>query len=249
MKIKLFQFLLKIVVVFSFAEWNLNAQAGQPGITGNIGFTGSITINGSSIATATAITGFVNPEIFYPSGNYTNISNFTPINLTPFAFNPLTPIIPLWTYTNNGIIYRFNFLSTTSFSQIQFNNKGFLDLSGVGIVHITGFADTPADFSFSSQDPYSSQYNGQPAYTFSASLNCAATNIPAINVVNQTYGQIILKWNTISGLPYQVQSTTNLFQTNWSNFGSAIITSNSTAFFTNSIGTNSSQFYRVIIPD
>ncbi len=52
-------------------------------------------------------------------------------------------------------------------------------------------------------------------------------------------------WNSLTGRTYQVQFNQDLTQTNWTNLGNLINTTNSTATATDSI-TNSQRFYRVV---
>ena len=52
-------------------------------------------------------------------------------------------------------------------------------------------------------------------------------------------------WSAATGRTYQVQFITRLGQTNWSNLGSAIPATNSTAITSDPMGTNQQRFYRV----
>jgi subtilase family serine protease len=59
-------------------------------------------------------------------------------------------------------------------------------------------------------------------------------------------GDLTLAWIAVSGVSYQLQYISDLRTTNWSNFGSAIMASNSVATESDSL-TNSQRFYRVLL--
>ena len=68
---------------------------------------------------------------------------------------------------------------------------------------------------------------------------------PSFRSVTKTgTNAVVFSWNSLAGIAYQVQYTTNLFKTNW------IILSTNTATgsiltFTNSYGTDRQRFYRI----
>jgi hypothetical protein len=71
---------------------------------------------------------------------------------------------------------------------------------------------------------------------------------PSITGVTQTNGSISLTWNALSGLMYQVQSCTDLTQTNWINLaGGPIAATNATISASDVIGPDPQRFYRVIL--
>jgi hypothetical protein len=60
-------------------------------------------------------------------------------------------------------------------------------------------------------------------------------------------GGLTLGWNALPGLPYQIQSTTNLSQGVWSNVGGVVVATN-LAMVVSEVVTNSAQgFYRVVL--
>jgi uncharacterized repeat protein (TIGR03803 family) len=61
----------------------------------------------------------------------------------------------------------------------------------------------------------------------------------------QTNGAFAFAWSSATGQTYQVQFITHLGQTNWSNLGTAIPATNSTATAADPLGTNKQRFYRV----
>jgi len=60
-------------------------------------------------------------------------------------------------------------------------------------------------------------------------------------------GFLQLTWASLAGIAYQVQFSTNLAQTNWSNLGSAITATNNPSTTNVVIGTDALHFYRVVI--
>jgi hypothetical protein len=53
-----------------------------------------------------------------------------------------------------------------------------------------------------------------------------------------------ISWSAVSGKAYQLQSTTNLSPSNWTNWGGVIIASNTAVTVTNSIGTDTQRYFR-----
>jgi hypothetical protein len=69
---------------------------------------------------------------------------------------------------------------------------------------------------------------------------------PVISAVAQTAGTITFTWSATAGQRYQVQSNTNLTQTNWSNLGSALTATNASATTTDTMD-SAQRFYRVLL--
>ena len=67
---------------------------------------------------------------------------------------------------------------------------------------------------------------------------------PSFRTVLKTNNQMQFSWNSLAGVAYQLQFTTNLPTTNWVNLGAAINATNSIAT-TNNIGPNPQGFYRI----
>jgi hypothetical protein len=89
---------------------------------------------------------------------------------------------------------------------------------------------------------------GLANYTISyvnGSLMVTATQF-AIQSVQQSGNLITFTWSTTATQTYQIQDTTNLSQSAWSNLGSPIAATNSTATASDSI-TNSQMFYRLVL--
>jgi uncharacterized repeat protein (TIGR03803 family) len=72
---------------------------------------------------------------------------------------------------------------------------------------------------------------------------------PAFLSVSQIAGSIQMTWNAMVGQKYQVQSSTNLLQTNWDSLGDAFTATNASATVTDTILPAPAQrFYRILTP-
>jgi hypothetical protein len=58
---------------------------------------------------------------------------------------------------------------------------------------------------------------------------------------------IVLTWSAVPGQKYQVQYKTDLTTTTWANLGQAVLAAGSTASGTNSTGSFSEGYYRVVV--
>jgi subtilase family serine protease len=67
-----------------------------------------------------------------------------------------------------------------------------------------------------------------------------------LNISRANSGVVVLTWNSSSGTVYQVQYSTNLLSTNWSNHSTNTATG-LTLSVTNAIGTSSRSYYRVLL--
>jgi uncharacterized repeat protein (TIGR03803 family) len=70
---------------------------------------------------------------------------------------------------------------------------------------------------------------------------------PAFQSVMRTGNTIGFTWNALAGHLYQVQFTTNLLQTNWTDLAAPIAATSSTASATDAIGPDFRRFYRVLL--
>lgn len=72
-----------------------------------------------------------------------------------------------------------------------------------------------------------------------------AANKPVLQIAAHTGNTLTFSWTAVSGQNYQVQSATNINQTTWTNLGSSITATGTTASFTNTVGPDVQRFYRV----
>jgi hypothetical protein len=68
---------------------------------------------------------------------------------------------------------------------------------------------------------------------------------PSFLAVSKTNNLLKFSWNSLAGVAYQLQFSTNLLKTNWVNLGAAINATNSIATITNNIGPDPQRFYRI----
>ncbi len=68
---------------------------------------------------------------------------------------------------------------------------------------------------------------------------------PVIQSVTRTNNAIALSWTTVPGLVYQLQRTTGLTPTSWSNVGGTLTASGTTLSASDPIGAATQRFYRV----
>ena len=75
-----------------------------------------------------------------------------------------------------------------------------------------------------------------------------ATNPPPVfQTVVPIAGVVSFTWSAVLGQAYQVQYKTNLFQTNWSNLGSASFATSGAMSASDSTGPDRQRFYRVVL--
>jgi len=110
---------------------------------------GAVTLNNANLGLATEATAF--PFSFVTSGTdaFGTSAGSLVSWTTPFSWNPPnTPIIDLWKFTSGGRTYSFELDSVSIMSQ----SSSFLNLSGMGVLAITGtgpvYDDTPGNFTF-----------------------------------------------------------------------------------------------------
>lgn len=72
---------------------------------------------------------------------------------------------------------------------------------------------------------------------------------PVFKSVVKTNGIVTLVWSTVATQTYQLQYTTNLAQPSWTNIGGGVVATNGTMTASDSIGTDSQRFYRVVLSD
>jgi hypothetical protein len=164
------------------------AAHAQP-ISGTINFTGGAVLNGS-LETATTFTSYFGNGVSLPTvlggsqtGDYQFVPAGTQVMLDPFSFDPFNPSsvvsIPLWSFSVNATKYSF---TATSIFVVQ-QSPHFLNIEGAGIASITGFADTPATWSFtdtgSGAGP-SFNFGGSMAVVPEPSITPLATALPLL---------------------------------------------------------------------
>jgi hypothetical protein len=138
--------------------------------------------------------------------------------------------------TPNQFVINWNTNSTvtnTIFNQV--NVPAINNWSNYQFVLTAGATNTVLQFGFENDNYYFGldDISVQPAPA------------PSFRTVSATNNLIRFTWNSLAGLAYQVQYSTNLAGAGWLNLGSSVTATNYTSAATFSIGTDSQHFYRV----
>jgi hypothetical protein len=76
------------------------------------------------------------------TGNYASVPSGTAVTFNDFSWAS-TPVNPLWTFTYLGNVYSFDLSSIGTLVKTPTS----VSFTGSGILHLTGFQDTPGTFS------------------------------------------------------------------------------------------------------
>jgi len=119
---------------------------------GDISFSGGpIAVNTGDLATGTAITSFGVVTTAGSSGDYAAVPAGTLVNTaTGFQFIPSlapSPAVDVWRFVFGNLTYSFDLGLIQGVSQGT-DNDGikFLQITGTGTLHITGYEDTPGSY-------------------------------------------------------------------------------------------------------
>jgi hypothetical protein len=147
-------------------------------ITGDIQFNGGATLDTGNLATATAFTSIfgpggpsTQPQVLgggTQTGDYSTVPDGTLVNFSTFSFSAAS-VTPLWTFTVGSTVYSFDATSVT----VAFQSSFFLDITGTGIAHITGFNDTSGVW-----DVTDTGAGGTPVFTFGAATDLSGNPAP-----------------------------------------------------------------------
>ncbi len=77
--------------------------------------------------------------------------------------------------------------------------------------------------------------------------NDTLTTAPVFQAITQNHGTLSLSWSALSGRNYQLQSRTALNQGGWTNLGTLVNATNSTATTSEAVGPDPQRFYRVLL--
>ena len=139
--------------LLSCALFSQQAQAAQ--VLGEIHMAGDVVFDSVDLSSATAVNHWFsaahNPEkatTFGATDDFAAIPTGTEADMThPWTFSS-TPVTPLW----NVPLFGFSFDLNNIISVTKIGDN-FLNILASGIVHATGFDDTPALFSFTVNNP------------------------------------------------------------------------------------------------
>ncbi len=132
--------------------------------------------------------------------------------------------------TNN--LFRVKWNNSAVFAQTNINANGWTNLQ---FVVPAVLAHTPLELDF----------NNEPAAFGLDDVTVQPVTGPVLNATVVTKGNLTISWNAILNVSYQIQSSTNLGISGWSNVGSAILATNNLISVSLPISNISRQFYRV----
>ncbi len=155
-----------IGLAVGFFGYNILCEQAKaaPQITGDIHFIGTATASGASPGSPVII-GFSNDwqvdDLLLPTGDFALVPPLTGVdfNISGFSFTGdgagaslSAQVKPLWSFTANTILYSFDLTSLTN-GHVTVANGVVIDFTGLGTLHATGFADTPATWAMSGSGP------------------------------------------------------------------------------------------------
>lgn len=154
-----------------------NAAAANA-INGQIEFNGGATLDTGNLATATAFTSIFGPggpstmpQVLgggTQTGDYATVPDGTLVSFSTFSFSAPS-VTPLWSFTVGGTAYSFDATSVT----VAFQSSFFLDITGTGVAHITGFTDTTGVWEVTDTGA-----GGSPVFTFGAATDLSGNPTP-----------------------------------------------------------------------
>jgi hypothetical protein len=140
-------------------------------ITGTIDMGGTATLNSTSLGSATAATAFSAVTVGgLPTGTFAGTFGAS-VTWSGFSWPSNVLVSPLWTFTFGGNTYSFDLAHVSVFSQSNF----FLNLTGSGTLHVTGFDDTPGLWSFTISNPTGLPHDN---FQFTFANSQTATGVP-----------------------------------------------------------------------
>jgi hypothetical protein len=150
------------------------AQATQ--ITGEIHFGGDAIFNSLILSNATTVNVWISAQntlqqstVLSTTDDFSVIPFGTLADMAhPWVFNPSTATPGLWSIPAFG----FSF-DLTSVVSVTHQGNNFINVLADGIIHGTGFDDTPGQYSFTVSNP-----NGLPHVTFAFAAETIATPTP-----------------------------------------------------------------------
>jgi len=135
--------------------------------------------------------------------------------------------------TPNQFLVQWN--GTTLFNQ---TNLPFISWTNLQFIVTASGSSTVLQFGF----------EDTPYYLGLDDISATPLSSPAFKATQQTTTAFNLTWNTVTGLVYQVQYTTNLLQTNWIDLGQPLIATNPNLTVSDTNAVNSPQrFYRLSV--
>jgi hypothetical protein len=104
-------------------------------------------------------------------GDLASFADMSGGTIKDFTFSPFSPQSTFYVITSGGETLSFDLTGLS----IDVQTIRYLDMSGTGTLHLTGFDDTPGTWNFTGQ---SSRSDGSLAATFSWSAGSSAEEVP-----------------------------------------------------------------------
>jgi len=134
--------------------------------------------------------------------------------------------------TNNQFIAKWN--NSNLYSQ---NNLSAIGWTNLQFVVPATAASTAVEFDF----------NNDPGAFGLDDVSVQPVPGPILNSAAVANGKIAFSWSGFLNISYQIQATTNLSNSGWTNVGSPILATNNVISVSLSVGNSPDQFYRVIL--
>jgi len=167
-----------VAVLFALVGASSNNVAAANYINGDIQFNGGATLDTGNLATATAFTSIFGPggtstmpQVLgggTQTGDYAGVPDGTLVSFSTFAFNAAA-VTPLWSFMVGTTAYSFDATSVT----VAFQSSFFLDITGTGVAHISGFNDTSGVWTVTDTGA-----GGTPVFTFGAATDLSGNPTP-----------------------------------------------------------------------
>lgn len=145
-------------------------------------------------------------------------------------------LLSLWLDSPDG--YAPNQFSVSWNGTALFSQTNLPALGWTNLLYIVTANSSSTVLQFSFRD--------DPSYLGLDNVTVTPIVTPVLQTTNTISSPFKLTWNASTGLVYQLQYRTNLLQTNWINVGSATTATTTTMSLTDTPGTNSPRFYRVL---
>jgi len=205
---------------------------------------GTNVISGAPVLTTSAVTNS-------PAGDYTITNSLGDLMATNYAVSlangtlTVTGAVLTVTADNQTRMYSLTNPPLTA------SYVGFVNSENIGVLQGSPVLGTSANSSSPvgnypitiaqgtlSADNYSFVFNG-------GTLTVTSAPVPVILSFYQTNQMLILTWSSVAGALYGLQYSSNMTDAGWNDLSPAVTATGPTTSQTNSLGTDSQQFYRV----
>lgn len=140
--------LMKFAAVFSLATGMAASTASAVQISGSIPLSGGLIAQDNAalpvaLGSATQLQ-ITSSLVGLAIGDFAGLSGATATWVPTFVINPSTPYVSLWTATSGPLTASFDLTGIN----IVIQNNTFLNISGSGMLNLTGKDPTPGSFTF-----------------------------------------------------------------------------------------------------